>query len=118
MRKFTWVILTNCVPGQDDEFNAWYDDIHIPDLLRVPGIVSAKRSTLADPQTMMQGENIVMANAQMIDAKYKYLAIYKIEADDPAAVLQEVVSRAKTPAMEIAPSFAEAYTILFEDLEA
>ena len=110
------VFRMDVAPEHETEFNAWYDDIHIPDLLRVPGIVSAKRSTLAEPQTMMQGENIVMANARMIEAKYKYLAIYRIEADDPAAVLQDVVSRARTPAMEISPSFAEAYTILFEDL--
>lgn len=116
MRKFTWIVLTNCAPGRDDEFNGWYDDVHKADLLRVPGIVNVRRSVLTEVQTMMQGENIVMANARMIDAKYKYLAIYEIEADDPAAVLQEVVKRAKTPEMELSPAFAEAYTVLFEDL--
>ena len=117
MKKFTWVVLTNCTPGDDDIFNAWYDEEHIADLMRIPGIVGVKRGTLTDVQTMMQGEDIVMANAELLGAKHKYLAIYEIEADDPAAVLQEVVSRAKTPEMPLSPTFAEAYTMLFEDRE-
>ena len=115
MKRFTWIVLTNCTPGDDEAFNAWYDGVHKADLLRIPGIVGVKRAVLTDVQTMMQGENIVMANAAMIDAKYKYLAIYEIEADDPAPVLQEVVKRAKTPEMLLSPTFAEAYTVLFED---
>jgi hypothetical protein len=41
MRKFTWVVLTNCDPAHDTEFNEWYDGVHIGDLLRIPGVVSA-----------------------------------------------------------------------------
>ena len=30
-------------PEIEDEFNKWYDTEHIPNLLKVPGVVSAKR---------------------------------------------------------------------------
>ena len=40
--------LSNAAEGREDEFRAWYDDVHIPDLLRIPGIVSARRFELDD----------------------------------------------------------------------
>ncbi len=35
--------LTNSVPGREAEFNGWYDEVHVKDLVAVPGIVAAQR---------------------------------------------------------------------------
>jgi len=50
---------------QEDEYNSWYDDVHIKELLEIPGIVSAKRYKLAGP----------------VPADHRYLAIYEVEGD-------------------------------------
>lgn len=68
--KYIFVVMTNARPGREDEFNAWYTDRHIPDILRVPGVVAAQRFQLAQVQRR--------------DPPYpfKYLATYDIEIDD------------------------------------
>ena len=116
MRKFTWIVQTNAVPGQEGAFNAWYDDVHLDDLLRIPGVTAARRSQLVETVQMTTDETgLKLTDAEGIGAKYKYLAIYELEADDPAALLQEIKNRSNTPEMVISPAMAEAYTILYEN---
>jgi hypothetical protein len=118
MRKFTWVVLTNCDPNHEKEFNEWYDEVHIGDLLRIPGVVSATRSVLAAAQMSMVDGGLVLCGTEAIAAKYKYLACYHIEAEDVSSVLQEVKARSNTMDMQISPYLAEAYTLMYEDTEA
>jgi len=88
MAKFTFVVLTNPTLGKDAEFNEWYNQQHIHDVLNVPGFVCAQRFRLADAQ--MGGD---------ADSPYKYLALYEIETDDVAGTLKELQSRRGTADM-------------------
>jgi len=76
-RRALLLVHTNAAgPDKEDEYHRWYDEVHIPQLLeRVPGIVRAARY-LASPEGPPVSE--------------RNLAIYEIEADDPAAVLREI----------------------------
>ena len=59
-------------------FNEVYDTEHIPLLLKVPGVVSAKRCKL-EPLTMIVGgerKTIVM------EGEPKYMAIYELESPE------------------------------------
>ena len=40
-----WVNLveTNCDPAREDEYNDWYERMHIPDILQTAGFVRARR---------------------------------------------------------------------------
>lgn len=116
MRKFTWLVLTNCDPAHEKEFNAWYDDVHLKDLLRIPGVVGAKRSRLAGAQMTMVEGGLKLCGPEDIGAKHRYLACYYIETDDIAAVLEEIRVRSGTPDLEISPHLTEAYTMMFEDI--
>ena len=116
MRKFSWIVMTNADPSHEGEFNAWYDDVHIGDLLRIPGVTAARRSVLSNVQMTMVGEELQLADPETIGARYKYLAIYELEADDPAALLEEIRKRSRTDNMPISPYMTEAYTILYEHL--
>jgi hypothetical protein len=71
MAKHTFLVLTNPVEDKDKEYNDWYTNQHIPDVVSVPGIVAAQRFRLADFQ-MGTGA----------PSPWKYLAIYEIETDD------------------------------------
>ncbi len=93
MAKYTFLALTNPVPGKEDEFNEWYDKHHVPDVINVPGFVSGQRFKLADAQ--FGGE---------ASRQYKYLALYEIETDDIAATIKELRARGGTA--DIVPSDA------------
>jgi hypothetical protein len=53
----------------DEEFCAWYD-AHLPEILSIPGFVSAQRYRL---------EPVVVDSAE--PTTYRYLALYEIEGD-------------------------------------
>jgi hypothetical protein len=93
MAKYTFIVLTNPVEGKEAEYNDWYNTHHVPDVLNVPGFVSAQRFCLADAQ---------MGRDQ--SRPHKYLALYEIETDDLAGTLKELRARVGTP--EIVPSDA------------
>jgi hypothetical protein len=63
--------LTNSVPGREAEFNTWYDDVHVKDLVAVPGIVAAQRY-------------IVVPSNDGARAPYQYLTIYRTEGSAEA----------------------------------
>jgi hypothetical protein len=115
VRRYKWLVFTNCDPDHHAEYNQWYDEIHIADLLRIPGIVKATRSNLSPFQTHMDAEGIHLVRPERIGAKFPYLAVYEFETDDPNAVLQAVKDRAGTAQMEITPYLGEVYTVLYED---
>jgi hypothetical protein len=37
------IVRTDVLPEMEDDFNRWYDEEHIPGLLKVPGVIWAKR---------------------------------------------------------------------------
>jgi|SRR5271167_2835771 len=86
MAKYTFVVLTNPTAGNETEFNRWYNEQHIPDVLNVPGLVAAQRFTLAESQ--MSDKN-----------PHRYLALYEIETDDLAGTLKEMKARGGTADM-------------------
>jgi hypothetical protein len=86
MAKYTFIVMTNPVAGKEAEYNDWYNQNHIPDVLNVPGFFCAQRFRLADTQF---GGGASRA--------YKYLALYEIETDDLAGTLKELRARGGTP---------------------
>jgi hypothetical protein len=36
-----YLVFSNPVEGREDEYNAWYDEVHLPDVQRIPGVVGA-----------------------------------------------------------------------------
>ena len=69
-------------PERTDEYNDWYDNIHLPDLLDVKGVVGASRYRVAKAQ---QGGPI--------DGP-QYLAIYEIDIDDVQDFLDDMMRAA------------------------
>ncbi|NED90919.1 hypothetical protein G3I76_63920, partial [Streptomyces sp. SID11233] len=43
MSKHVLLVFTDPQPGREEEFNAWYDEVHLPDVLGVPGYTAAQR---------------------------------------------------------------------------
>ncbi len=87
MMEHKLIVLGNAVQGRDDEFNRWYDDVHLGDVLAVPGVSAAQRFTLAAGQA------------------WAYAAIYQITSDDPDAVSAEILARSGSERMPISDAF-------------
>jgi hypothetical protein len=84
MSSSLWLVFTRCTDAsREAEFNRWYDEFHIPDMLSVPHVVAAQRFTVAG----FQGQ---------IPASPGHLAVYELDVDDPEKVA-EAVSRDYVP---------------------
>jgi hypothetical protein len=87
MPKYKFLVMTDPVEGREDEYNQWYNESHLDDLVRIPGIVAAQRFRLAH---VAAG---TVANS--------YLAIYEVECDDPADCMAAMAEHGRTGAMSI-----------------
>jgi hypothetical protein len=68
MAKYLIFAFSDCKdPKREKEYNDWYDNMHMPDMLEIPGMIKASRWMSADNK-----ENEIR----------KYLAMYEIETDD------------------------------------
>jgi hypothetical protein len=98
MSRHQLVVLTKALPGREAEFEDWYDTQHVPDVLRVPGVVSARRL------------HVQQVTAPTEAPAWLSLAIYEIEGDDPEAVLTQIKSRARTPEMPLTEALDQTGT--------
>lgn len=66
-----FVIPANFVAGMEAEYHKWYDEVHMPEVCRVPGFVAMKRGRLSDiqiePKRYCPGGEIVMCAHQTDD---------------------------------------------------
>src|SRR5512139_3868666 len=69
-------------PAREDEFNKWYSQTHLAEVLAVPGIVGAHRYKVHDG-----------GPSAADPAGHPYVAIYELEADDLTAPVQELRAR-------------------------
>jgi hypothetical protein len=90
--KQLFMVLTNPVDGRDDEYNQWYDNVHLADVQRVPGVVGAQRYELVP--TGSEGAP---------PPTHRYLAIYEIDRK-ANEVLSELMARAGGPQMPLSPA--------------
>ena len=101
MAKCRLVALTNPLPGKEAEYNDWYQNTHLPEVIALPGGVQAQRFKLV-AKLMGSDEN-------------QNLAIYEFECDNPAELLgafgQAAQSGKMTPGT--AQDMATCYTALF-----
>lgn len=116
VKKYEWLVMSNCDPDHHDDFNRWYDDVHIADLLKIPGIVGARRSRLSKYQSTENPETggMMVSEAGPLAGQLPYLAVYEFETDNVQWVLDEIVRRAGTPDMEISEHLREVNMHLYE----
>ena len=68
MGKYLFFAFSDCKdPSREKEYNDWYSNMHVPDMLEVPGMIQATRW---------------MSAVSKEDQSRKYLALYEFEADD------------------------------------
>jgi hypothetical protein len=93
------MVQTGPVEGREDEYNRWYEEIHIPEVLRLPGFVAARRFKLSEAQ---RSSETLPRNT--------YLVIYEltIEAREALDRITETASE-RGPGVGVAPGSSALY---------
>jgi hypothetical protein len=94
-QRHVFIVLTNPAEGRDDEYNDWYSNTHIADVLTVPGVVAAQRFKLSDKQRMAG------------KLPWQYLAIYECETDDLDEVINALKERSGGETMPLTSALAD-----------
>ncbi|MGB1881350.1 MAG: hypothetical protein ACPHTD_11595 [Gammaproteobacteria bacterium] len=74
--KHIVAVLTEPTPGREDEFNDYYENVHLEEVLSSAGWASAQRFKLVDEQGA--------------PCPNPYLALYEVEAEDSKEVLRNL----------------------------
>jgi hypothetical protein len=83
LARYKLIALSNAKDGREEEFNDWYDKVHLPDMLKVPGVISGERFVNVFP------------------AAHKFIAIYEVETESLEALAAEIQTRAGTDRMVV-----------------
>jgi hypothetical protein len=60
--EYALIAYTSPADGREDDYNTWYDDIHLPEFSALPGVINGRRFKVAG------------------DGKPQYAAIYELSA--------------------------------------
>lgn len=97
MASYLFVVLTRPVEGHEDEFNDWYTNTHLDDVLDLGDYVSAQRFRFA--------------YANGLGPSHEYLALYEVETDDPAETQRRLLEVVATEAMPFSPAIDRSASI-------
>ena len=76
MARHKLLVITNPVEGREDEYNDWYSNRHLDDVIAMPGYTAAERFTI----THLMGEGV----------PGPYAAIYEMETEDAMAAFESL----------------------------
>lgn len=85
-------VMIDVQPDHDAEYNAWYNEEHLPALVAVPGVVSARRFVAAHGPGPGPGPG---------PGRHQYLSLYQLE--DPTVVSSPAFAQAGAPSERSRP---------------
>ncbi len=91
------IVFTNAAEGRDEEFNDWYDNVHVPEILALGPFVSAQRYRVAEEQVFPQ--------------THTYVALYEFEG--PADVASKALTAA-APTLQMSDSMVDPHMVVIE----
>lgn len=103
MAKYKMVILSRPTEGREDEYNEWYQNVHLGELVALDGIVSGRRYRRA--RTLGERDS------------FPYLAIYDIETDDIDGVVLGLTHTAEQGRLTMSDAMdtETAYAVVYEE---
>ncbi len=90
-KDLLFLVLTNPKEGQEEEYNRWYNDDHIDDVLAVPGFVAVQRFRLSKHPAMPAPE-------------WDYVALYEVAHDKVEEAFEGLAKTGGTDAMPVSDS--------------
>jgi hypothetical protein len=85
MAQFVFIAAGSAQPGHEEEYNSWYENEHLPAVLRVDGFVAATRYRSAP--------------TSLSASPYGYVTIYEVEAESAELAHATLMDAAKSGAL-------------------
>lgn len=106
MKRYKMLVLSRPTPGNEAQYNDWYQNIHLKQIVAIPGFVSAQRFKLS---VGMRGEDT-----------YPYMAIYEVETNDVDAAFDALQKAAEDGSIAVSQAFdyESVYASIYEPLGA
>ena len=100
------LVMSQPVAGREDEYNDWYQHVHLHEVVALPGFTSARRFRRA--RSLVAGDT------------YPYLAVYEIETDDIDAVLDGLRAAAENKDLNMSDALDTGHTraVVYEEFGA
>lgn len=99
------MVFTNPMEGQDAEYNDWYSNVHLAEVLEVPGIVAAQRWQVVVPDAVEDS---------LTSPAHRYLAVYELDGRPAADVVASLIATAST--MDISPALGDSMMVLYDPI--
>lgn len=97
MKRYQYVILSAAAEGRLEDYEAWYDEQHLGDVLKVDGVVGARRL------------RVKLQKVTDLDApRWQSVAIYDIESDDPEKVMALISATAGSESMPMSDAITRS----------
>jgi hypothetical protein len=102
MSTSVFIVHTNPVEGREAEFEEWYSQRHLRDVVQIPGFVRARRYRLSESQF-----------APLED--FRYVAVYEIDGSPSDAM--RALRHAIKAGLEVSTSMAQpVYATVYEPI--
>ncbi|MFC4314571.1 hypothetical protein ACFPN2_36225 [Steroidobacter flavus] len=102
MGRYIFAVQSNPAEGLEQEYNDWYSNQHLNDVLALPGVLGARRLALADQQIMPTPHN------------FKYFCLYEIELDNLQTFIDALMARAGTERMPINKAMGNSLPVFWK----
>jgi len=103
--KTYYIVMSNPIEGKEEEYNDWYSNIHLQEVVKIDGFISAQRFKLTEGQ-------------QMDNQPYKYMAIYEIENEEIGDTIKELNEAAGTLNMAPVIDLDSVHVSIFKSITA
>jgi hypothetical protein len=105
--SYVYLVQSNAQEGRDDEFNQWYDSVHLPEVLAIEGFESARRFR----------RSALLDRPDAPAAAFEYFAIYELSGD-PVQAVKGLGQAVKAGEIQMSDAMAPGTTsILLEQVE-
>lgn len=94
--EYTLIVHTSPADGREDEYNAWYDDVHLAEFSALPGVLNGRRFKVVSPDP---------------DAKPVYAAIYETSAN-PGQVFASMNEAIKNGTMHMSDAIDQSSVVV------
>jgi len=92
-KSYQMLVFTNPTSGQEAAYNDWYDGLHVPDVLRIPGFLSGQRFIMTDAN---QAKELQLP---------RYLARFTLRSESLKATNDEITARGRDGRTRSSESF-------------
>jgi hypothetical protein len=89
MPRYKMLVRSHPIAGREADYNRWYQDVHLSDVVDIPGFVAAQRFRVAEEVSGVD--------------KPPYLAVYEIEAVDAQTAKAALISASMSGAVRMEP---------------